>query len=90
MLTDAQWTLPEPLVEQCRPKGKSPPQDPRRTREAIVPEHQIWRPRSGAKWRTVPSNLGPWWRAVATRPEKAAASFMSILCFAAAPGRLKP
>jgi hypothetical protein len=27
MLTDTQWAMLEPLVEQCRPKGKTPPQD---------------------------------------------------------------
>ena len=26
MLTDAQWTRLEPLIEACRPKGKTPPQ----------------------------------------------------------------
>jgi len=58
MLTDTQWAMLEPLVEQCRPKGKTPPQDLRRTLEAIV-----WRPENGAKWRSVPVELGPWWRA---------------------------
>jgi hypothetical protein len=24
MLTDPQWAMLEPLVEQCRPKGKTP------------------------------------------------------------------
>src|SRR5215210_4406163 len=27
MLADAQWTKLEPLIEACRPKGKTPPQD---------------------------------------------------------------
>ncbi|HXD04968.1 MAG TPA: IS5/IS1182 family transposase, partial [Burkholderiaceae bacterium] len=31
MLTDAHWTRLEPLIEVCRPKGKTPPQDLRRT-----------------------------------------------------------
>lgn len=35
MLTDTRWPMLEPLVEQCRPKGKTPPQDLRRTFEAI-------------------------------------------------------
>ena len=61
MLTDAQWAMLEPLVEQCRPKGKTPPQDLRRTMEAI-----LWRHQNGAKWRSVPSELGPWWRAAQT------------------------
>jgi transposase len=49
MLTDAQWAMLEPLVEQCRPKGKTPPHDLRRTMEAI-----LWRHQNGAKWRSVP------------------------------------
>ena len=61
MLTDVQWNLLEPLIEQCRPKGKTPPQDLRRTIEAI-----LWRHQNGAKWRSVPAELGPWWRAAQT------------------------
>lgn len=61
MLTDAQWAMLEPLVEQCRPKGKTPPQDLRRTIAAI-----LWRHQNGAKWRAIPSELGPWWRAAQT------------------------
>jgi transposase len=55
MLTDTQWAILEPLVEQCRPKGKAPPQDLRRTFGAI-----LWRHENGAKWRAVPTELGPW------------------------------
>src|ERR671926_430662 len=51
----------EPLVEQCCPKGKTPPQDLRRTVEAI-----LWRHENGAEWRAVPTELGPRWRAVQT------------------------
>ena len=58
MLSDAQWAVLEPLVEACRPKGKTPPQDLRRTLSAI-----LWRHRNGAKWRAIPADLGPWWRA---------------------------
>jgi transposase len=58
MLSDAQWALLEPLVEACRPKGKTPPQDLRRTLSAI-----LWRHENGAKWRSVPEHLGPWLRA---------------------------
>jgi transposase len=61
MLTDAQWAMLEPLVEQGRPRGKTPPQDLRRTLEAI-----LWRHENGAKWRAVPAELGPWWRAAQT------------------------
>jgi transposase len=58
MLTDAQWTRLEPLIEACRPKGKTPPQDLRRTLSAI-----LWRHQNGAKWRAIPADLGPWSRA---------------------------
>jgi len=58
MLSEAQWVVLEPLVEACRPKGKTPPQDLRRTISAI-----LWRHQNGAKWRAVPADLGPWWRA---------------------------
>ncbi len=58
MLSDAQWAELEPLVEACRPKAKTPPQDLRRTLSAI-----LWRHQNGAKWRSIPETLGPWWRA---------------------------
>jgi transposase len=61
MLTDAQWAALEPLVEACRPKGKTPPQDLRRTMSAI-----LWRHQNGAKWRAVPADLGPWSRVAQT------------------------
>src|SRR3954462_7533605 len=61
MLTDTQWGRLEPLVEQCRPKGKTPPQDLRRTLSALV-----WRHENGAKWRAIPAELGPWSRAAQT------------------------
>ena len=58
MLTDAHWMRLEPLVEACRPKGKTAPKDLRRTISAIV-----WRHQNGAKWRAIPADLGPWSRA---------------------------
>jgi transposase len=58
MLNDGQWEMLEPLIEACRPKGKTPPEDVRRTISAIV-----WRHQNGAKWRAIPQELGPWWRA---------------------------
>jgi transposase len=61
MLTDAQWTRLEPLIEACRPRGKTPPQDLRRTLAAIV-----WRHQNGAKGRAIPAELGPWSRAAQT------------------------
>ena len=61
MLADAQWTKLEPLIEVCRPKGKTPPRDLRRTISAI-----LWRHQNGAKWRAIPADLGPWSRAAQT------------------------
>src|SRR3954464_6751379 len=58
VLTDERWAALAPLLEACRPKGKTPPRDLRRTVEAIV-----WRHANGAKWRAVPAELGPRWRA---------------------------
>ena len=39
----------------------APPSNLRRTVEAIV-----WRCRNGAKWRSIPAELGPWWMAAQT------------------------
>jgi transposase len=61
VLTDEQWALLAPLVEECRPKGKTKHHDLRRTIEAI-----IWRHQNGAKWRSIPAELGPWWAAAQT------------------------
>src|SRR6476660_7975427 len=58
MLTDAQWAVLGPLVEQCRPHAKVPPSNLRRTMSAI-----LWRHANGAKWRSIPAELGPWWMA---------------------------
>ena len=61
VLTDEQWAALGPLVEACRPRAKVPPSNLRRTVEAIV-----WRCRNGAKWRSIPAELGPWWMAAQT------------------------
>ena len=61
MLTDAQWAVLEPLVEACRPRAKVAPSNLRRTISAI-----LWRHENGAKWRALPSDLGPWWMAAQT------------------------
>src|SRR6478609_5828217 len=55
---DAAWAVWEPLIEELRPRGKTPPKDLRRTIAAI-----LWRHQNGAKWRSIPAGLGPWWRA---------------------------
>jgi transposase len=57
-LTDEQWAVLAPLVEGCRPRGKTPPRDLRRTLTAI-----FWRHRNGATWRAIPAELGSWWTA---------------------------
>jgi transposase len=61
VLNDEQWAVLEPLVDECRPQGKTEPVALRKTIEAI-----IWRHQNGAKWRSVPPDLGPWWRAAQT------------------------
>src|SRR3569833_3890187 len=58
VLTDEQWVALEPLVEACRPRGKTRHHALRRTIEAI-----IWRHGNGAKWSSIPAELGPWWLA---------------------------
>lgn len=61
MLSDAQWAVLGPLVEACRPHSKVPPSNLRRTISAI-----LWRHENGAKWRSLPAGLGPWWMAAQT------------------------
>src|SRR3712207_1759764 len=61
VLTDAQWEVLAPLIAACRPPYKTDHHDLRRTIEAI-----IWRHDSGAKWRQIPAELGPWWMAAQT------------------------
>ena len=58
LLRDEIWALWEPLIEEVRPHGKTKPYELRRTITAI-----FWRHENGAKWRSIPAELGPWWRA---------------------------
>ena len=58
VFTDAAWAIWEPLIEEVRPRGKTPPKALRRTISAI-----FWRHQNGAKWRAIPAELGPWWQA---------------------------
>ena len=58
ILSDAAWALWEPLIEEVRPRGKTATKELRRTISAI-----FWRHQNGAKWRSIPSELGPWWLA---------------------------
>src|ERR1044071_5453599 len=48
----------ERLIEAVRPGGTTPPKELRGTIPAI-----FWRHRNGAKWRSLPGELGPWWLA---------------------------
>jgi transposase len=61
VLTDARWNALEPLLNEVRPWAARPIREFRRTIEAIV-----WRHENGAKWRSIPAELGPWWRAAQT------------------------
>jgi transposase len=61
VLSDAQWAALEPLIDEVRPHCKVPHDDLRQTIGAI-----LWRHQNGAKWRSVPSELGPWWKAAQT------------------------
>ena len=61
ILTDGEWAVLAPLIEAFRPHRKTQHHDLWQTIEAIV-----WRCRNGAKWRSVPAELGPWWRAAQT------------------------
>jgi transposase len=61
VLTDEQWNALEPLLNEARPWAARPIREFRRTIEAIV-----WRHANGAKWRSIPTELGPWWRAAQT------------------------
>ena len=56
VFSDAAWSVWEPLIEEVRPKGKTPPKNLRRTISAI-----FWRHQNGAKWRALPFEFGPWW-----------------------------
>src|SRR5919199_5028844 len=56
ILSDAAWAIWEPLIEEVRPRGKTPPKEMRRTISAI-----FWRHQNGAKWRSIPAELRPWW-----------------------------
>jgi transposase len=58
IFTDEAWATWEPLIEAVRPRGKTPPKQLRRTMSAI-----FWRHQNGTKWRSIPAELGPWWRA---------------------------
>lgn len=59
VLTGATSAVWEPLIEEVRPHGKTPPKALRQMISAI-----LWRHPNGAKRRSIPAELGPWWLAV--------------------------
>uniref|UniRef100_UPI00054F8D96 IS5/IS1182 family transposase n=3 Tax=Beijerinckia mobilis TaxID=231434 RepID=UPI00054F8D96 len=61
VFTDEAWAIWEPLIQAVQPHGKTPLQNLRRTITAI-----FWRHTNGAKWRSIPPELGPWWKAAQT------------------------
>ena len=61
VLADEQWGELEPLLNEVRPRAARPLRELRRTIEAIV-----WRRQNGAKWRAIPAELEPRWRAART------------------------
>lgn len=54
-LTDAQWATLQPLLPPQRPTTGRPNKDHRLVLEAI-----IWLDRTGAPWRDLPREYGPW------------------------------
>ncbi len=61
VLTDGQWAVLEPLINEVRRHCKVAHGNLRQAIAAI-----LWRHQNGAKWRSVPSGLGPWWKAAQT------------------------
>jgi transposase len=54
-LTDDQWARLNPLLPPQRPATGRPAKDHRLVLNAI-----LWRIRSGAPWRDLPTDYGPW------------------------------
>ena len=58
VLSDEEWGALKAALDTVRSGEGRRFADERRTIEAV-----IWRNRNGARWRAVPAELGPWWRA---------------------------
>src|SRR5919206_3061248 len=58
VLSDGEWARLKAALDAARSGTGRPFPDERRTVEAV-----IWRQRNGAKWRSLPPELGPWWKA---------------------------
>jgi transposase len=54
-LTDEQWARLAPLLPPQRPRMGRPPKDHR-----LMVEGMIWILRTGAPWRDLPGEYGPW------------------------------
>ena len=57
ILSDGEWWRLKAVLDVVRSGTGRQLEEERKTVEAVV-----WRQRNGAKWRAVPSELGPWWR----------------------------
>lgn len=55
LLSDEQWGRLAPLLPPARPRSGRPNKDHRLVVEAI-----LWRLRTGAPWRDLPAEFGPW------------------------------
>jgi transposase len=53
VLTDDQWAKFKAAIDAVKIRGARPRKEDRRTIEAI-----IWRLGNGAKWRSIPAELG--------------------------------
>ena len=60
-MTDEEWAVLEPLINECRPPCKVPIKNLRQRIEGI-----LWRHENGAKWRAMPAEYGPWWKPAQT------------------------
>ena len=58
ILSDGEWSRLKAALDVARSGTGRPLGEERKTVEAI-----IWRQRNGAKWRAVPAEFGPWWKA---------------------------
>ncbi|EPX87767.1 Transposase [Rubellimicrobium thermophilum DSM 16684] len=58
ILDDVEWGRLKGALDAARSGTGRPMGDERRVIESV-----IWRQRNGAKWRSLPSEFGPWWKA---------------------------
>ena len=57
-LSDDEWGVLKAALDAARSGTGRPLRN-----ERMVVEGIVWRLRNGAKWRSLPSRFGPWWRA---------------------------